>query len=372
MTATNTNDELVMDPSFKIYNLPNKMKIYIKLNKTPRKSCELRLLVKAGSLHESDNELGLAHFCEHLAFRQTRNFTDGKIVDTLEKFGTAFGADINASTTFTETVYQLCVPTDKEDLLNLAFAVLAEWARGVSPSHKIIQTEKKVVLEEWRECQTGAQRLYEEAFGACLKGSRYPTRMPIGRPAIIKALTVEDCLRFYHTWYRPEFMAVVAVGDFEDFGQVQALVEQYLAPLVPHPEYPSSPLPESTVPCVLGERVLIQSDPEGTRCSVSVSVKSPYVVRSPRDQLMEDLQTGILFSILRARLELLSHRQRHDLRETGPTKTTNRASQPMLRNPTCEFSRLVPPVLQTTIEADRSVLIRRGKARRRVLFVICA
>jgi zinc protease len=217
------------DPSYKIGELENGLRYYIKINKTPKKKCELRLVVQAGSLHEEHRERGLAHFLEHLCFRKTKNFPDGAIIKMLEKQGVAFGPDVNAMTTFDNTIYQLTVPTDEASVMDQAFQVLGDWAGGVMPTEEALANEKKVVLEEWRQGQGSHHRISLQLIAEQLKGSRYPDRMPIGSFEVIENLTIEDVRRFYDRWYIPSRMAVVACGDFESFGQVQQLIERHLA-----------------------------------------------------------------------------------------------------------------------------------------------
>lgn len=226
----NTPGVFPSDPSYHRGVLKNGMQYFIKKNATPKHRAELRLVVKVGSLQEEDDQQGLAHFLEHCAFRQTRNFRDGEIIKYLESCGMAFGADLNASTTFDHTVYQLTVPTnpEKSTVLTQAFQIMADWARGIQPNKESLENEKKVVLEEWRESQGSCHRLFLQSFSRKTKGSRFPSRMPIGSFEVLDAVDEEKLLSFYNKWYRPEFMAIVAVGDFQNFAQVIIVLTQSL------------------------------------------------------------------------------------------------------------------------------------------------
>src|SRR6185369_10245410 len=174
-----------VDPAITMGKFPNGLRYYILANKKPEKRAELRLVVKAGSTLEEDDQRGLAHFVEHMAFNGTKNFPKHDLVAFIESLGMRFGADANAYTSFDETVYMLAVPTDKPEAMDRAFQVLEDWAHNVSFEPAEIEKERGVVLEEWRSGRGAGRRNSEKLFPIMFKGSRYATRLPIGTPEII-------------------------------------------------------------------------------------------------------------------------------------------------------------------------------------------
>jgi zinc protease len=229
-------DKLLLDPAIRKGKLENGLTYYIRRNTQPRNRAELRLAVNAGSMMEDDDQKGLAHFLEHMLFNGTKRFEKSALVDFLEGIGLRFGPDLNAYTSFDETVYMLRVPTDKPELLTRAFDVLEDWAGSASLSEEEINKERGVVIEEWRLGQGAQGRLRDKLIPAVFAGSRYKDRLPIGDPEIIRNAPREAFTRFYHDWYRPDLMAVVAVGDF-DPEVIEKMIRERFASLK-NPEKP--------------------------------------------------------------------------------------------------------------------------------------
>src|SRR4051794_15693490 len=175
-----TGKKLTATPQVKMGKLSNGLTYYIRKNQEPRNRAELRLVVKAGSILEDEQQRGLAHFTEHMAFNGTKNFKKQELINFLEKSGVNFGADINASTSFDETVYQLQLPTDSQNVFKTGFQILEDWAHNVSFEDEEIDKERGVVIEEWRLGQGAEERLRSKYFPVLLKGSRYADRLPIG------------------------------------------------------------------------------------------------------------------------------------------------------------------------------------------------
>lgn len=203
------------DPNVTIGKLDNGIKYYIKVNKKPEKRMELRVIVNAGSTMEDDDQKGLAHFCEHMAFNGTKNFPKQDLVNYLESIGVKFGADLNAFTSYDETVYMLQIPTDKIELRDKGFQVLEDWAHNVTYSNEEIEKERGVILEEWRLGKGAEDRCQKKHDPLLYYKSRWADRDVIGDTAIINRCNPENLRRFYKDWYRPDLMAVVAVGDFD-------------------------------------------------------------------------------------------------------------------------------------------------------------
>src|SRR5687767_15397847 len=158
------NQQLPVDPKITIGTLPNGLRYYIRANKKPEKRAELRLVVKAGSILEDDDQLGLAHFVEHMAFNGTKNFPKHELIKFMESLGMRFGADVNAYTSFDETVYTLTVPTDKAEMMAKAMLILEDWAHNLSFDPAEIEKERGVVMEEWRLGQGANMRMLQKIF----------------------------------------------------------------------------------------------------------------------------------------------------------------------------------------------------------------
>ena len=216
------------DPQITQGQLGNGLRYYVRANKKPEKRAELRLVVKAGSILEDDDQRGLAHFVEHMAFNGTAHFPKQQVVSFLASLGMRFGADVNAYTSFDETVYMLTVPTDQPETMDKSLLILEDWAHGVAFEPAEVEKERGVVMEEWRLRRGAGARMQDTVFPIWLKGSRYPDRLPIGTTEIIQGFKPERLKKFYTDWYRPDLMAVVAVGDF-DKAAVDTLIKAHFA-----------------------------------------------------------------------------------------------------------------------------------------------
>lgn len=214
------------NPAVKVGTLKNGLKYYILKNAEPKNRMELRLVVNAGSILETDAQQGLAHFLEHMNFNGTKNFPKNEVVNFLQKSGMKFGADLNAATGFDDTVYQLQVPTDSAKLFERAFQILADWSNYATLDTAEINKERGIILEEERSRGKNAQsRIQQTLFPILFNNSLYAKRIPIGKTEIIKSFPPEEIVKFYKDWYRPDLMAVVAVGDF-DVAQVENLIKE--------------------------------------------------------------------------------------------------------------------------------------------------
>ena len=158
-----------------------------------------------------------------MAFNGTEHFAANDLISFLESIGARFGPDLNAYTSFDETVYMLEIPTDREGLLDTGFLVLSDWAHAITFDPVEVEKERGVILEEWRLGRGAQERIRRKQWPVLLAGSLYPERFPIGRPEVIEGATAERVREFYRRWYRPDLMAVVAVGDF-DAGAVEKLI----------------------------------------------------------------------------------------------------------------------------------------------------
>lgn len=213
LAQINLDEPIPRDPSVRVGKLENGLTYYIKRNTKPEKKVELRLVVNVGSVLEREDQLGLAHFLEHMAFNGTTNFEKNELISYLQSIGVQFGLHLNAYTSFDETVYMLSIPTEKKELLDKGLLVLSDWAGGMTLDPKEIDKERGVVLEEYRLSRSAQQRMQERYFPKLFKGSRYAERLPIGTEKNLQTFKHQSLRDFYEDWYRPDLMAVVAVGD---------------------------------------------------------------------------------------------------------------------------------------------------------------
>ena len=221
------SDPLPLDPKVRTGILENGMKYYIKYNAKPEKRAELRLAVNAGSTMENDNQQGLAHFVEHMAFNGSTHFKKNELVNYLEGIGTKFGPDLNAYTSFDETVYMLQIPTDKEDIYKKGFLILEDWAHNLSFDSLEIEKERGVVMEEWRLGQGAFERMSRKYWPVLFKDSRYAERFPIGKPEILKDSKQSLLKDYYKDWYRPDLQAIIVVGDINVDATEKMVKEQF-------------------------------------------------------------------------------------------------------------------------------------------------
>ena len=222
------NTPIPFDAAVRTGTLPNGMKYFIRKNSRPEKRAELRIAVNTGSTMENDDQQGLAHFCEHMAFNGSKNFKKNELVDYLESIGTKFGAHLNAYTSFDETVYMLRVPTDSEVYVTKGMQILEDWAHNLSFDTVEINKERGVVIEEWRLGQGANERMRNKYWPILFKDSRYEVRLPIGKKEILQNTPYDKLISFYKTWYRPDNMAVIVVGDI-DMDKMEAMIKQHFS-----------------------------------------------------------------------------------------------------------------------------------------------
>lgn len=222
----NLNEKLPVDPQVKIGKLSNGLTYYIRQNKKPEQKVELRLVVNAGSILEDDNQQGLAHLSEHMAFNGTTHFKKNDIISFLQSIGVAFGNDLNAYTGFDETVYILPIPTDKPGNIEKGFQILEDWAHNVTYKNDDIDGERPIILEESRLGKGANDRIQKKIFPNLFAGSLYADRVPIGLDSIVKNASYDVVKSFYKEWYRPNLMAVIIVGDIDPV-KAEALVKKH-------------------------------------------------------------------------------------------------------------------------------------------------
>ncbi len=293
-----TEAELVLpvDPAVHQGQLDNGVRYIIRRNEEPAGRAFLRLVVNAGSTLETEDQLGLAHFVEHMAFNGTEDFDKDEIVNYLESLGMRFGPDINAYTSFEETVYMLQLPTDSTERLERAFHILENWAHKVSFEPEEVERERGVILEEWRVGLGAQTRLRDAHFPVLFQGSMYAERLPIGKPEVFTTAPREELVAFYRDWYRPEFMSVIAVGDF-DLDLVEGFIRKFFGRIETRTGGPERP--EFRVPNHTETRFAVASDPEAPRSSVAVYNKrtpNPMQTRAEYRERLGDILYAMMMN----------------------------------------------------------------------------
>ncbi|MDE2732227.1 MAG: insulinase family protein [Bacteroidota bacterium] len=290
------NEPIPVDSAVTIGTLDNGLTYYLRENNEPESRLELRLVVNAGSILEDEDQRGLAHFVEHMLFNGTRRFPKQTLIAFLQRIGMQVGPDVNAYTSFDETVYQLQVPTDSMEVVHSAFEVLEDWAAYATMSDEEIDNERGVVVEEWRSRRGALGRMQDQILPVILGDSRYAERLPIGDTLVIKQSSYESVRRYYETWYQPDLMAVVVVGDL-DLTTMESLVRQHFDSIATAED----PVPRPTfgVPELEETRYKVARDPEyASFPSLSVSYRQPVspmeTIADYRQSLVRSLASGML------------------------------------------------------------------------------
>jgi zinc protease len=287
--------EIPIDPQVRLGRLENGLTYYVRPNREPENRAELRLVVNAGSVLEDEDQLGLAHFLEHMAFNGTEHFEKQEIVDYLESIGMPFGPEVNAYTNYDETVYMLLVPTEDPEIMETAVQILEDWAHLITLEPEEVEKERPIIVEEWRLGRGAEARMRDRQHPILFKDSRYAERRPIGKLEIIESAPVEALRRFYRDWYRPDLMAVVAVGDF-DAQWVEETIVKYFGNLE-EAEQPRERV-VYPVPAHPGSLYAPATDPEATSTRVSLYVKADPqpqgTLADYRRELVEAMYNGML------------------------------------------------------------------------------
>jgi zinc protease len=298
--------KLPVSPRVRIGKLPNGITYYIRHNEEPKDRAELRLVVHAGSILETEKQVGLAHFTEHMAFNGTKNFAKQELVDFLERSGVSFGADLNAYTSFDETVYMLQLPTDSMNVFRKGFQILEDWAHNVTFDDSEIDKERGVVIEEWRLGQGASERMRAKYFPVILKGSQYATRLPIGTKQNLDTFHHETLKQFYKDWYRPDLEAVIAVGDF-DTNEVEKMIKQHFGS-IPKPVNPK-PRKKYGIPAQTGTQAVVLTDPEQPYNVVQILYKQPEIPEAKTDlEYRAEIVRGLYNSMMSARLQEIAQK----------------------------------------------------------------
>lgn len=298
-------DSLRLDPAVRTGTLPNGLRYYIRHNDRPAARVSLRLAIAAGSTAEQEDQRGFAHFAEHMDFNGSEHFKPEEMIAYLEAIGMRFGSDANAYTSFDETIYQLDVPTDRDTLLDRGLLALADFAGRATLADAEIQKERGVVLEEWRLGRGAQERISRRQYPALYHGSHYADRLPIGLPKVIEKTPAARLRDFYRTWYTPDRMAVVIVGDV-DPARMDSLLRAHFGDL-PRPAR-LLPRPRFEIPLHRATLVSVATDKELTLSNVSLLFKRPLHVTRTVGDFRADLVEGLYTAMLNARLSEVAHR----------------------------------------------------------------
>lgn len=260
-----------LDPNVRKGTLENGLTYYVRQNKLPENRADFYIAQKVGSMQEEDSQAGLAHFLEHMAFNGTTNFPEKTMLNYLQDNGIKFGANINAYTSFDETVYYMTnVPTTNQNLVDSVMLVLYDWSSGIALEEKEIDSERGVIREEWRTRGGAQQRLWETLLPIMYPDSKYAHRMPIGSIDVINNFKPEEIRAYYKKWYRPDLQGIVIVGDFDADEMEKRVVE--LFGKIPMPENAAVreyyPVPDNEEPIVA-----IATDPEATSTQIMMFYK---------------------------------------------------------------------------------------------------
>jgi zinc protease len=296
-----------VDSAVSVKHLDNGLRYYIRYNAKPEKRVEFRLAVKAGSICETDRQKGLAHFVEHMCFNGTKNFKENELISVLEEMGVKFGNDLNAYTSFDETVYKLQVPSDRSDLIDKAFQIMEDWAHQVTFADEDIDNERGVIVEEWRGGLGANNRMLQKYLPVMFNGSRYAQRLPIGDMDIVKNAPYDALRSFYKDWYRPNLMALAVVGDLPE-DVMEKKIKKHFAD-IQNPKNAPERI-EYEVPGNKEPLIAIVTDKEATGYIVQMFIKHPKRVATTVNDYRIFLMQSIFNNMINNRFDEL--RQKPD------------------------------------------------------------
>jgi zinc protease len=289
--TASAGETIANDPGVRIVKLSKGLTVYLRANDRPGGSAEMRLVINAGSAQQEPDQSGTAHFLEHMMFNGTTKFPSNDLITTLRGFGMSFGADVNASTSYDETVYELTVPTSKPANVATGLDVLHEWLSAATLDPAEVDHEKGVILDEWRQSdQTFSGRVGNALDAMMLQGSQYIDREPIGTEQAINAMTPDLLRRFYDTWYRPDNAALVVVGDI-DVDQIESEIRDRFESLTARGD--ATPRTEPALGTFTTAAATVLTDPDATTGDVSISLPSAYAV----DNTVATRRDGTLISL---------------------------------------------------------------------------
>jgi zinc protease len=291
--------EVPVDPDVRIGRLENGLVYYIRKNARPENRVELRLAVNVGSIVETEQESGLAHFTEHMCFNGTTNFPKNELVSVIEKMGMRFGADLNAYTGFDETVYMLQVPTDNPELIDQGFQILEDWAHQVTFAGEEIDKERGVILEEYRLGTGADDRMRKKAFPVIFAGSKYADRLPIGKKEVLETFKHDVIRNFYKKWYRPNLQAIVVVGNINP-DEMEAKIKKHFSGIVNPANAPKREV--YSIPDNKDPLISIETDPEAQGNTIMFFYKHPKKDVVTLNDFRDNLKAEVFSEMFNERL----------------------------------------------------------------------
>jgi zinc protease len=300
--------DLKPDPAARFGTLPNGLRYVVRPNKEPKDRASLRLLVEAGSLHETDDQRGLAHYLEHLAFAGSEHYPPGTLVEFFQRMGMSFGGDTNASTGYDRTLYLLELPDTKPATLAEGLRVFGDYAGGLLLEPASVEKERAIILSEMRTSDSVGRRTQRATTGFLLAGTRFPEREPIGITSVIEQAPRDRFLAFWKTWYRPDLMSVVVVGDIDPVAVEQQIVAAF-AKLTAEGPAPAKPDLGRLNPAQ-GVRTLHHHEPEAPATSVMIATVSPHIAeRDTAANRVKDVPRNLAHAIISRRLSILAKKE---------------------------------------------------------------
>ena len=289
------------DPDVKTGTLDNGLRYYVRENDNPGSRAELRLVIDAGSVNETASQSGAAHFLEHMLFNGTTEFPANELIAVLRGFGAEFGADINASTSYDETIYQLTVPTDDGEAVETGMRVLQQWLAHATLDQSEVEAERGVVLDEWRNTTQSSEGRQFEAFERLyFDGTVYAGRSPIGSAEAIESMQADDLRAYYDAWYRPDNAGVVVVGDI-DGDEIIDQIERLFGDATGRgadPDRVDASFTIDTQP-----DAVVQPDPDEPSVTVEVALPIPAQPAGGTAAARADVLDTLLYDALVRRLE---------------------------------------------------------------------
>lgn len=298
-----------MDPAVRHGVLENGLTYFIRHNKLPENRADFYIAQKVGSMQEEDSQAGLAHFLEHMAFNGTTNFPGKEMLNYLEENGVKFGENVNAYTSFDETVYFLSnVPVVREGMLDSALLILHDWANEIALEGDEIESERGVIREEWRTGGGAQQRIWEKMLPVLFKDSKYANRLPIGSIDVINNFEHQEIRDYYEKWYRPDLQGIIIVGDIDADKVEEKVIELFskieLDPNAAERVYFPVPDNEETI-------VSIATDPEATNTSLMMFYKHdplPDEIKLSQAGLVLNYIKGVASSMINDRFEEITQK----------------------------------------------------------------
>ena len=284
-----------LDKKVRYGKLDNGFTYYIRANKKPENMIQFRLVSNAGSIMEREDQRGLAHFCEHMAFNGIKGYPHNTMIDKLQQHGVEFGRDINAYTSFDQTVYYVNMPADDPEMVKMGIEILDGWAGNILFDEKEIEEERGVIHEEWRGGVGHGDRLRQKTWPIMLKGSLYAERLPIGKEEVIMNFKRQSIVDFFNDWYRPDLQAIVIVGDIADINQMEKTVKEVFSS--PNHKYQGEGTPKPRLSYEIPDNkeplICIAQDKEATNTTLEIfwkHKKGPNgTVGAYRDMLVRSL-----------------------------------------------------------------------------------